>query len=100
MDRMCVVDGDASLHVMRVNSLAPQEGQTIRMTRSYPEIETANGTVHSTTRGDGLHSGAGNTLFREVGGRFSFGIIVGDVCAMSGDTSRGNQEKLPSPSSK
>ena len=64
------------------------------MTRSYPEIETGNGIVHSTTRGDGLHSGAGNTLFREVGGRFSFGIIVGDVCAMSWDTSaRGNQEK-------
>ena len=78
MDRMSIVDGDASLQMMRVRSLAPQEGQTIEITRSYPEIETANGTVHSTTRGDGLHPGAGNTLVREVGGRFSFGIIVGE----------------------
>ena len=46
-DRMCSVDSGASLHMMGVHSLAPQERETIRRINNYLELRVAHGIVRS-----------------------------------------------------
>ena len=64
---------------MRIYSLTPKDKKTTGNTKSYIEIKTASGCVHSATEAQVFAKELGHLSLREVGENISFCFVFGQT---------------------
>ena len=92
-ERLCVVDSDASLHVIAFfEQKRAEKCSTVKQHLGYSDRQWHCGLRHTSK---GLHQGVWSSSMGSFGARFSVSAIVGRLAMSLVILSRGCQEKFP-----